>query len=203
MARLVAVRVSIPFWLELTTKGYKVGRFGIVECTEGLPEGAELVNSWYDGEHNSVVFVFHHPSFVDVPEGGQCPFLVPIYDYRTFPLEDSDEQQMHSTEVAYVRGRIDGAMWMKSLCENVANDEAKAELNAYRTASENIRDGISCLRVLGQDWDKKRRELPKQELSAVANIDKRYLDVIRTALSRQQNVDYLLGGVGDALGRNE
>lgn len=79
MARLVAVPISLQFWQEMCTQGWRVGYNGhVVECVKGLPEGAELVNSYYDGKHQTAYLVFHHPSFSDVPVGGEIPRFDPV-----------------------------------------------------------------------------------------------------------------------------
>ena len=79
MARLVTVPISLQFWQEMCTQGWKVGHNGYaVECVEGLPEGAELVNSYYEGNRQTAYLVFHHPSFADVPVGGTIPEFAPV-----------------------------------------------------------------------------------------------------------------------------
>ena len=78
MARLVAVPISLQFWQEICTQGWRVGDGYVVECVEGLPEGAELVNSYYEGRRRTAYLVFHHPSFAEVPEGGILPEVHPV-----------------------------------------------------------------------------------------------------------------------------
>lgn len=47
----------------------------VARCTKGLPVGARFVRSFYDEQHDIVVFVFEHPSFPEVPEGNIVPFM--------------------------------------------------------------------------------------------------------------------------------
>lgn len=71
MARCAYVRVSIEFWQTILTKGFEEH----IECIEGLPEGAELINSAYEDNPPSVYLLFHHPSFKDIPVGGRYPIV--------------------------------------------------------------------------------------------------------------------------------
>ncbi len=70
MARVCNVPVSFRLWQQIATEGNVIEK---VTTTRGLPEGAELVTSYYDGKRGEVVFMFHHDSFGDVPEGGHIP----------------------------------------------------------------------------------------------------------------------------------
>ena len=80
MSRIVIVPASLPLWQEFCTEGWSVGLddWGI-ECIDGLPEGAELVNSYYDGSRQTVNLVFQHPSFRDVQFGEIAPMLTPAH----------------------------------------------------------------------------------------------------------------------------
>lgn len=78
MARIQGVEVSRELWQDLTTKGWHTDPKYVLVCREGLPEGAELVNSYYDGQRRSVIFIFHHESFDNVP----CTAGVPIADVQ-------------------------------------------------------------------------------------------------------------------------
>jgi len=80
VSRIVIVPASLPLWQEFCTEGWSVGLddWGI-ECIDGLPEGAELVNSYYDGSRQTVNLVFQHPSFRDVQFGEIAPMLTPAH----------------------------------------------------------------------------------------------------------------------------
>ena len=76
MARLMGVAVSSELWQHMATEGWSVSGDGrTLKCTDGLPEGAELVNSYYDGQRQTATLVFHHSSFNNVPVGGVIPIL--------------------------------------------------------------------------------------------------------------------------------
>ena len=75
MARLVRVPVSIELWQQIMTEGYE----GHFRCIEGLPEGAELVHSYYEGNPPTAFLVFHHPSFANVPILGELPPITPVF----------------------------------------------------------------------------------------------------------------------------
>jgi len=76
MARLAAVAVSSELWQIICTVGWSAGLNGTgIKCVEGLPEGAELVNSYYDWHRQTAMLVFRHESFTDLPIGAQYPEL--------------------------------------------------------------------------------------------------------------------------------
>ena len=77
MARLVKVPVSLELWQEMVTVGYQSRPF---KCVEGLPEGAELVSSYYDGKRATTILVFHHESFTDIPTGARIPHALLFYE---------------------------------------------------------------------------------------------------------------------------
>lgn len=79
MARIRGVEVSRHLWQDITTEGWNAGTDYVITCVEGLPEGAELVNSFYDGHRRSAVLVFHHESFDDVVEGAELPMQEVVY----------------------------------------------------------------------------------------------------------------------------
>ena len=80
MARIRGVEVSINLWQEITTKGWHTDPDFVLTCENGLPEGAELVNSFYDGRRRTVVLVFHHESFPDIAIGSEL-YIQPV-EYR-------------------------------------------------------------------------------------------------------------------------
>lgn len=79
MARIRAVEVSRELWQDITTKGWHMDPDYVTFCAEGLPEGAELVNSFYDGHRRSAFLVFHHESFDDVPQSAELPAQEVVY----------------------------------------------------------------------------------------------------------------------------
>ena len=64
-----AVQVSNQLWQEICTIGWRAGDRSIVECVEGLPEGAVFYSAYFksNGEqplHRPIlVFVFEHPDW--------------------------------------------------------------------------------------------------------------------------------------------
>jgi len=80
MARIRGVEVSRHLWQEMTTEGWHTDPDHVTACVEGLPEGAELVNSFYDGHRRSAVLIFHHESFDDVVEGMALPMQEVVYE---------------------------------------------------------------------------------------------------------------------------
>ena len=79
MARIRGVEVSRDLWQDITTKGWHTQPGAVLVCKEGLPEGAELVNSFYDGHRRTAVLVFHHESFDDVTQGAEIPMQEVVY----------------------------------------------------------------------------------------------------------------------------
>lgn len=77
MARLKIVPLSRAIAQEWFTTGHELR----VRCEQGLPEGAELVNTYYDEMHMQVCLVFHHPSFPDLPYGSIYPPVDVEYVY--------------------------------------------------------------------------------------------------------------------------
>jgi hypothetical protein len=51
----------------------------MIECTEGLPEGARLVNLIYDHTRDVFELIVEHESFAPVPEGELLPRLDVTY----------------------------------------------------------------------------------------------------------------------------
>lgn len=55
-----------------------------------VPEGAKIVNAWYDPQRDWFCITLEHESFPLVPEGGMIPFLdVPVI--RSLPLPTSEK----------------------------------------------------------------------------------------------------------------
>ena len=81
MAKLVNVHISLEFWQQMMTVGWSVPGNGVVriECIEGLPEGAEIVDSDYDYAIRLVVLTFTHDSFADVSPGKAIPEITPTF----------------------------------------------------------------------------------------------------------------------------
>ena len=86
--RVRAVRVSGELWQEICTQGWKAADdIGIVECVEGLPEGAKFVGLHYERWNGkdivpTLVFLFEHPDFDNVPEGKKIPDIDIIFEKR-------------------------------------------------------------------------------------------------------------------------
>lgn len=87
MARLARAGISIELWQEWMTEGY---RSGGLECTEGLPDGAEFVYfaQGHDAKLGDVSLVFRHDSFEDVELGREIPELLVMF--TTYYLEGTD-----------------------------------------------------------------------------------------------------------------
>ena len=75
MARIKEVWVTQSLFQIIMTEGWQMGKNASIRCIEGLPEGAELINSYYDGRHRTAVLVFYHESFEDIPLGGVAPVV--------------------------------------------------------------------------------------------------------------------------------
>ena len=73
-ARLKRVAITAYLWLEMCTLGWNTKGHWL-ECTEGLPEGAEIVNSDFDGRTNQLYLIVHHESFPQVEYGNEIPLL--------------------------------------------------------------------------------------------------------------------------------
>jgi len=86
----MAIPVSIQLWQELVTEGWICGDKFTIRCEEGLPEGAELVNSYYDDTKGGVAFLaFRHESFEDVPVGDKIPERRIVYSRTIHNDEDA------------------------------------------------------------------------------------------------------------------
>ena len=84
MARLARVSISIELWQDWMTEGFQVGG---LECTEGLPEGAEFIR-FLEGQnkHGDVSLMFRHESFEDVELGREIP-EIPVMFTRYYAPE--------------------------------------------------------------------------------------------------------------------
>lgn len=69
MRCLLGIPVSIELFETLITEGCETK----VRCIKGVPKGAKMVNSFYDGYRQTAILVYEHHSFDDVPEGGEIP----------------------------------------------------------------------------------------------------------------------------------
>ncbi len=81
--------ISGMLYKELFTKE----TMSFVRCTEGLPEGAAFVRSYYNERKDMVTLVWEHPTFADVPEGGIVPEL---------------EVEFRSYDCPFIRGSTEG-----------------------------------------------------------------------------------------------
>lgn len=73
--RLVIVEFSLDLLQEMITTGWRIGDDSIVECLDGIPEGAELRGASLNGSFSvdSLQLKFYHPSLGVVPEGECIP----------------------------------------------------------------------------------------------------------------------------------
>jgi hypothetical protein len=77
------------------TEGYKSDG---LECTEGLPEGAEFVRVVSDSgacghaKYGDAIMVFQHESFDDVPLGGTIPNIPVTFMTYHRPLVEKEER---------------------------------------------------------------------------------------------------------------
>lgn len=77
--RLKAVEYTTPL-LAVAAKGSRPGVFWRVQ--NALPADSEFVHCYMGPGNRSVVFVFHHDSFPDVPEGAEIPREPLLYESR-------------------------------------------------------------------------------------------------------------------------
>ena len=76
MAKLKAVPVSLKFWQQAITHGAVT----CAKCIDGLPEGAQLVYSYFDGERQTAMLVFEHDDFDDLAIGAVIPPFIPTFE---------------------------------------------------------------------------------------------------------------------------
>lgn len=80
---LVYLQISGQLWQEIFTKGWKAGNGEIVECIEGLPEGAVCKSVFYKqwpamsdlAPAPDLIFVFEHNDFDEVKPGAPIPMM--------------------------------------------------------------------------------------------------------------------------------
>lgn len=77
--RLKAVEYSVPL-LAVAPRGTRYGEYWRVQ--NPLPEDSELVYTFMGAQDRSVVFVFTHESFEDVPLGAVIPREELVYESR-------------------------------------------------------------------------------------------------------------------------
>ena len=82
MTRLRAIEYSVPL-LAQATSGSRPGEFWRVQ--NPLPGDAEFIHCFMGEDNRSVVFVFHHESFPDVPQGQLIPREYLTYESRVLP----------------------------------------------------------------------------------------------------------------------
>jgi hypothetical protein len=74
--RIVQVHVSMMMITEQFQEGARLD----VTCTKGLPSGAVLRSVTMDNPYRDMfTFIYEHPSFDDVPNWKEIPWLVPEY----------------------------------------------------------------------------------------------------------------------------
>jgi hypothetical protein len=86
MRRLVRVAISDCLLQEWITQGYSIGHPDKIVCEKGLPEGATLVNSYYDGQRGEAYLIYQHESFAEVPLAEKIPYFTP--QFRRFYAEE-------------------------------------------------------------------------------------------------------------------
>lgn len=106
MARLARVLISQELFQQMVTVGWTTARDGAThtECIEGLPDGAELVNSGYDAVHNVALLTFHHESFADVPIGGMIPVI--HIAHKTFYEDARLNQRLDQVEPIFPDNKV-------------------------------------------------------------------------------------------------
>ena len=90
MPRLAKVMMSHELFQEIMTEGWDAHW----RCLEGLPEGAELVNTFFEGGRvgGTIHFVYHHESFEDVPVGDFMPEVMVVFKRIYCEDERSDAE---------------------------------------------------------------------------------------------------------------
>jgi hypothetical protein len=71
--RVVAVRASYQFILEMMFKGFET--HGRIKTVEGLPQGAKLIREYFDEVGGCLTFIFRHKSFDEVEPGCAIPVV--------------------------------------------------------------------------------------------------------------------------------
>lgn len=69
--RLVRVGMSFDLLFGIMELGYKIENG--IECIEGLPSGAQFVESYTDLQTRVLYLVFSHPSFAEGEPGDMIP----------------------------------------------------------------------------------------------------------------------------------
>lgn len=76
--RLKRLEIDPQILIELLAKGVtKPFHDGRAVITEGVPDGAKAVGAAYDSRTGSIVVVFEHDSFDEVPEFNVIPPFTP------------------------------------------------------------------------------------------------------------------------------
>lgn len=70
--------ISSTLLQEMLTKGNEI----MAQCSEGLPEGAAFVRSYYVPEKAAAVMIYEHSSFPELEEGQDIPNLDVLYISR-------------------------------------------------------------------------------------------------------------------------
>lgn len=72
--RIKCVKVSSDFLTQIFTRGNKSTAW---ECLQGLPQGAEYIDQWREGD--AIYLTFAHESFEEVELGAMPPVLLVFY----------------------------------------------------------------------------------------------------------------------------
>jgi hypothetical protein len=73
--RLARVTISADVLLDMVTEGWSPG---YIRCIEGLPDGAELVDTSVD-ERGNIVLTTRHDRFQNVGEGDELPDIQAVF----------------------------------------------------------------------------------------------------------------------------
>jgi hypothetical protein len=77
MRHLAGIPASLEIFESIVTEGAETK----VRCIKGIPKDARMVNSFYDGYKQTVVFVYEHESFYAVSEGDTIPLFMPQMEF--------------------------------------------------------------------------------------------------------------------------
>lgn len=86
MRRLKAVEYTVPLLARAVSGTHEEDWWRV---QNPLPVDAAFLWCWQPPDGRSVVFVFEHESFAEVPEGSEIPREVLIYESHLHPVEVS------------------------------------------------------------------------------------------------------------------
>jgi hypothetical protein len=74
---LIGVEISEDLLRQMMTTGWRPDEG--LECTRGLPRDAAFIASVFRHETLTVLVIYYHPSFPEVPPGEEIPRMTPEY----------------------------------------------------------------------------------------------------------------------------